>query len=242
MAALSVFMKCILQRVAFATSLVIVSCLTPAFAMIVNILPIQVCDNDGNNCANSGQELYLAETNKIWAQADITMNFLTWTSINNTSYQNFTSFADETTFFNDTANNGISGSATTITMWFVQTLTNTDFGTVDTIGGRKVMIADNVFSTTRLDTIAHELGHNLGLTHDDPGMDLTYLMPTGGSRTIPGVIGDITPDGAKLDKLTAAQITTAQASTYVVPLPGAIYLLTSGLGILVLRIRKQAYV
>ncbi len=242
MNARSVIIKTVAQRIAVAAWLVMASWLTPAVAMTVNILPVQVCDDSGNNCANSGKELYLAQTNKIWAQAGITMNFLPWTSIDNTSAQNFTSITDENTFFNDTANNGISGTATTITMWFVQSLTGSDYGTVDVIGGRKVMIPDNVFSTTRLDTIAHELGHTLGLTHSDPGMDDTFLMTSGLTRTIPGAIGDITPDGAKLDKLTAAQITTAKASAYVVPLPGAIYLLISGMGMLLGVRIKTPYV
>lgn len=207
-----------------------------ARASAVYVLPVQVCDDDGNNCANSGQELYLNETNKIWEQAGISIVFLDWTSINNTAYQNFTSIPDENAFFNDTANNGISTVATVITMWFVKSITNDDWGTVDTISGRKVMIADNVFAATRLDTLAHELGHNLGLKHDDPGMDNTYLMRSGGSRTIPGAIGDITPDGAKLDKLTAAQKLTAQSSAYAVPLPAAVYLFGSAL----LLLRRRA--
>ena len=225
----------------FALACVVaVICVGPVQAMTINVLPVQVCDNAGANCANNAKQLYTAESQKIWDQAGITINWLAWTSINNSTYQNFTSIADETTFFDDTANNGISGDALTITMWFVKTLTNGDYGTVDTIGGRKVMIADNVFSVSRLDTLAHELGHNLGLTHGDGGMDATYLMTTGGSRTIPGAIGDITPDGAKLDKLTAAQITMALSSQYVVPVPAALYLMASALGALMqLRGRRR---
>ena len=212
------------------------------FAGSINVLPVKVCDDDGANCANNAGELYLTYTNKIWAQANLTINFLPFATINKTSYQTFTSIPDETTFFNDTANNGISGTATTITMWFVKTLTGGDWGTVDAIGGRKVMIADNVFTANRYDTIAHELGHNLGLTHADVGATTAdYLMAPGGTRTIPTQLTDVNPDGAKLDKLTAAQITTANSSTYVVPEPGTMVLLAGGIGVMaVIRRRRQA--
>lgn len=220
----------------------VLSTTSALFGGNITVLPIKVCDNLGANCANNGGELYQTFTDKIWAQANLTVTFLPFATISSTTYQNFTSFVDEATFFNDTANNGISGTATVITMWFVKSLTNGDWGTVDSIGGRKVMIADNVFTANRYDTIAHELGHNLGLTHADVGATTAdYLMASGGTRTIPTALGDVNPDGTKLDKLTAAQITTVNSSTYVVPEPGTMVLLAGGIGVMVaIRRRRQA--
>jgi len=222
-----------------ATALLLLVATPAVFGGSISVLPIQVCKTDGSDCANSGQELYSAYVTKIWAQASLVVNFLPWATLNNTGYQNFGTIPDETAFFNDTANNGISGNAQVITMWFVKTLTGGDYGTVDVIGGRKVMIADVTFTSNRYDTIAHELGHNLGLSH---GNTADFLMNSGLTRTIPTVIGDVNPDGAKLDKLSAAEITTVNSSTYVVPEPGSILLISGGLGILALvrKMKKSA--
>lgn len=211
-----------------------------AIAGFITIKPIRVAMDDGSMPANNANELFSAFTTKIWAQAGITVNYLPFMTLNKTSYQNFTTIADENTFFNDTANNMISTDPNVITMWFVKSLTNTDFGTVDAIGGRKVMIADNVFSTNRYDTLAHELGHNLGLTHGGFGAGgADNLMTVGGTRTIPGAIGDVNPDGAKLDKLTAAQITQAMSSQYCVPEPITLLMFSSGFGILVFAGKRK---
>ncbi len=227
-----------------ATLIVFLVCANSSSVMasFITVKPIQVAMDDGTMPANNAKELFSAFTTKIWAQAGITVNYLPFMTLKKTSYQNFTTIADETAFFNDTANNMISTDPNVITMWFVKSLTGGDFGTVDAIGGRKVMIADNVFSTNRYDTLAHELGHNLGLTHTGFGAGgADNLMTTGGTRTIPGVIGDVNPDGAKLDKLTAAQIAKAMSSPYCVPEPMTLLMFSSGFGILVFAGKRKRY-
>ena len=82
-------------------------------------------------------------------------------------------------------------------------------------------------------------GVDVGLLHTDPGMDATYLMRSGGPRTVANVIGDINPSGAKLSKLTTAQITTAQGSMYLVPEPGTLSLFAIGLVALRVRARQM---
>ncbi|MCC7017365.1 MAG: hypothetical protein IT564_09225, partial [Rhodospirillales bacterium] len=52
--------------------------ISQAAALQVTIQPWQVCDDTGANCANPTQNLFTAETAKIWAQAEIVVNFLGW--------------------------------------------------------------------------------------------------------------------------------------------------------------------
>jgi len=208
---------------------------TPVSAGVVKILPIQVCDDAGANCANSAKSLLSAETNKIWEQASIDIIFLPWTSTNETDYLLLDDPAEVNTFL--TAGPGASTVANVISMWFVDNHFDA-WGEINTIGGNRIVIDDGVFSGGPKDTIAHEIGHALGLKHDDPGMDSTYLMPA--TNTSFTVIGDIAPDGMMLEKLTRGQTTTAVASSFViVPEPGSLFLLAIGLGVLVPLQRKR---
>ncbi|MBC8167398.1 MAG: PEP-CTERM sorting domain-containing protein, partial [Bryobacteraceae bacterium] len=116
------------------------------------------------------------------------------------------------------------------------------FGEANAIPGNKVVIDQVVFTVGRLDTIAHEVGHLLGLRHDDPGVETDFLMRSGDDRMTPTTIDDITPDGAALDKLTAAQIATALADPKVltaVPEPATFATMLCGLGVLGLVLRRR---
>lgn len=212
--------------------LVIGPSLTPAHAgAFINILPIKICDDAGMNCANDAEELFLAATNKIWAQASIKFVYLPFTTTNSSTYLSLDNQAEVNALFADAP--GAAGDPRTISMWFVDNHFDA-FGEVNAIGGNKIVIDDGIFPANRLDTIAHEVGHLLGLKHDDPGVGMDFLMRSGLDRTTPTVIGDITPDGAELDKLTAAEIITAQSNPKVMPVPGVLLLFASGLGILMI--------
>ena len=52
----------------------------------VTIQPVQICDDAGLNCANSAQDFLLAEGQKIWDQAGITLDLLPWITYNNTDF------------------------------------------------------------------------------------------------------------------------------------------------------------
>jgi len=241
----SVTMICALRRIVAVFCLIMGSSLTPATASTVNIQPIQVCLNDSTGCANAGLTLFGAVGNKIWAQAGMDLNFLPFQTLNNTALINL----DFDAAFPGAAA-GAAAAGTVIKMLFVNTITTCGGAGAGIFGcawpgANGVAIADNVFAFNggvgRLDTIAHELGHNLGLGHNDFGAGgALNLMSDGAVRTIPGAIGDVFPDGAKTDQLTAAQITQATASAFVVPVPGALYLMVSGLLVLYQSAQRRA--
>jgi hypothetical protein len=198
-----------------------------ASAGTVFIQPIQVCDNGGMNCANSAKTLFAAEGNKIWAQADISLVFLPWTEFDSATYQNLEGGGQKT--LSDlvaASGNGANPNALVLNFWFVSNVFNS-YGEAF-LGANGTAIADNTFSFNgglgRIDTIFHELGHNLGLIHydtlvGDGGCALTstknHLMANGGScRNVPGTIGDITPSGSLMDLLSAAEIAGAQARQF----------------------------
>lgn len=210
-------------------------------ALQVTIRPIQVCDDAGANCANPTLNLFTAETDKMWAQADIDVNFLGWQTVNSSARLNEDNFSDL----------GNQAPSSIVDLWFVNTLTDcggpvsgTLFGCGTSGGWFALTKAVFDFSTVgRLDTLAHELGHVLGLGHGDFGAGgADNLMTAGSTRTIPQLLGDINPDGLKLDKLTAEQITEARTSGYLaaaVPEPGSVALVALAGVLLMLSSRRQ---
>ncbi len=225
-----------------------------ARANFVEINPIQICDDGGGNCATTG--FFEAETDKIWAQAGIDISFLGTTQINNSAWLDVdidsnpadNALDNEAISMMQFADANINDSDTTlaINMFFVDTLDASPgfYGLgcgapvfagfcANEIG---IFIAGGVFSFNggvgRLDTIAHEIGHVLGLTHNGFGAGGgENFMTTGSSRTVPGSIDDINPDGAMLSQMTDAQIDEALSSRFVqqVPEPSSLVLLLSGL-------------
>jgi len=232
--------------------------------------PIQVCDDSGSDCAASGY--FQPETHKIWAQAGIDINFLDVVQIHDSSFLNVSTSGHPgavgapryldllnagKTAINDWESSGI------INLFFTEYLNEYigDPGTYSAYGwacggglatpvcqsSPAVFVSERVFTENRIDTIAHEIGHMLGLLHTDIDPEFLIepadnLMSTGSGRQIPTSLADIAPDGAGLSKLAASQIQTALGSEYLtkevvfpssIPAPSPMLLM--GLGLLVLR-------
>lgn len=206
-----------------------------ASAGVIYIQPIQVCADDGTGCANSAQTLFEAEGDKIWSQAGLDLSFYSWNTYSETDYL---SIADDTELYAlfGLPGHGQSGDVTVINMWFVDALypggSGTTFG-VSILSGNAIAISNAVFTYTRLDTIAHEIGHSLGLDHYTGADKALNLMAAGTDRTVPATIGDIYPDGAGLDQLTAVQIAAISDSVLIhddpVPEPVSTILVGAGL-------------
>ena len=192
----------------------------------LEVQPIQVCNDDGIVCAQV--ELFETIADKIWHQANIEITFLPFNQLNDSTY--LTIDDDE---FADLSFSGGAGSfgrhpdstrtQGPLNLWFVDVI-ETSIGLVQFgnawIGLNGVLISDDTFDFNngvgRLDVIAHELGHNLGLRHSTLGAGpADNLMSSGSVRTVPETIDDIFPDGEGLSRLTSDQIERARLSSFV---------------------------
>ncbi len=197
-------------------------------SLFVNVY--QLCDNSGNNCASlgpTGNNFFAAEVNKIWAQAGIQVTFSAVNTINNALYQNLECAGCKTLFDIDfTFGTPGAQSATIVDMFLVRTVAGA-YGEGWLGAGGLAIAMDDVMAFNgglgRIDTIAHELGHNLGLdqTAGSSGGHSTnpnYLMASGGIRNVPTTIADIAPTGLNYDQVPTAQVDVARRSTLLRPL------------------------
>lgn len=206
----------------------------------------QVCDNSGLNCASTGPVLdpyFTAETDKIWAQAGIGVGFNFAGTLNSTLFSTIDDTTGSGHTFGDLQNLYGGPSTITVDMFLVRNIdSNTVYGEGWMGLGGLVMNMDLVMAYNgglgRIDTIAHELGHNLGLVPTSLGGDAgghsaspNYLMASGSWRNVPTTSTDICPSGACLDLLPTDQIAYARQSSLlqdVVPEPASIALFGSG--------------
>jgi hypothetical protein len=191
---------------------------------ILTVQPIVVCQGSGTvsstpgtGCApSSGLGAYETYTNAIYDQAGIGVSFAPPEYLDNSAYLNpqvgTTSAALFDTAHNlvDLPGNGQSTHPDTLNMYLVDNLISTTNGKPNgagiygygLIGGNGAIIATAPNSLGRqaaLDTMAHELGHNLGLTHVDQApyagtaVDTTFNLMNGSSRTVPFETCQVTP-------------------------------------------------
>lgn len=223
----------------------------------LNVSVYQLCNTLGE-CASkgpTGNDYYADATNKIWAQAGIRVNFNFVSTIVSNQFYDISDTVGDT--FDDLYNSVFPGMAgnnySTVDMFLVNSYDGA-YGVGYSGAGGLIMSMADILSfdcggaagcTGRIDTLAHEIGHNLGLVPEnfpdyagaaDPGhsLDPNTLMAGGGSRNVPTTLADIAPDGLGYDWLPQHHIDFARQSSLLrdvneVPEPGSFLLMALGL-------------
>ena len=223
----------------------------------VNVNVFQLCDDAGNNCAVKGpvgNDYFADSTNKIWAQAGISVTFTFIQQIFSTAFLDLDDVPGDD-FAALHALYGTMGPSTSAVDMFLINAFAGAYGVGWYGSGGLVMSMGTIMSfdcggaagcTGRIDTLAHELGHNFGLIAATDPASLTgdgshsiwdnELMGPGQTRNVPTTLADINPDGFGLDQLSDFQIDLARRSTLLrdvtntnVPEPVSLALMAVGL-------------
>ncbi len=219
---------------------------------LVTVQPIDVCNTAGSACAPiGGLSAYESFADAIFAQAGISFAFAPVETYDNSAFLNPQADSTAIGVF-DTAHQLVrdpghkqSLNPNTLNVYFVDNIIATTNGVptgagvygFGLIGGNGSIIAtapDKLGRVAALDTVAHELGHNLGLAHVDvpplSGPNAIYntpgnLMRTSG-RTTPTQTCQVTPfscgAGSPLpvtDKLAPFQQTELKSPPIFTELP-----------------------
>ena len=189
----------------------------------VFVQPINVCDDNGNNCALStgyapATSFNELATQLIYANAGVDVQFLVPVKFSNTAFLN-PGVVDDTAHgyttgsptdpahqLLDLPGHGQNQNRSVLNFFVVNTLPHTSSNLQDTPGalfGLGLLNANGTIVTTGAttgadgkqyiapaDNVAHELGHNLGLTHTDSG-PLALLYVGGGVNPL-----EVTPKPA----------------------------------------------
>ena len=201
-----------------ACAAVLVANAAHAAQPVVNVQLINVCDDAGNNCALSspyaGTGLNPTALQRIFDQAGVTINLLAPVTYNSTAYLNpaiidapaqgylFGSPTDPAHQLMNLPGHGQNLNRNVLDLWLVNTLPhNPDAGGTSTAAqpfGLALTNANGAIVTTGnngsgyiagIDNVAHELAHNLGLSHTEAAPLVGTTVAAGPGVTQPAAPG-----------------------------------------------------